>query len=256
LAHRPIQPIVSAETNQLTLNRSVITRVLGAVALLLVIVSVGGQLGKASFENKQIANLIEFFYLNGEQNIPAFFAVLLLLFAALLLAGIAVLTGKLKQTEASKWAILSCGFLLMAFDEAAAIHERLVWPIRVLLGNESLGVFYFAWVIPGIMFVLVIGVFFLRFLVHLPAATRRMVIAAVILYLGGAIGFEMLGGVNAETYGRNNLTYLMITTVEESLEMAGVIVFIYALLGFLEDSYAEVRMRFISGNFMEPKLRA
>ena len=47
---------------------------------------------------------------------------------------------------------------------------------------------------------------------------------------GGAIGVELIGGRYLELHGVENLTYAMITTVEESLEMAGVIIFIWALL--------------------------
>ena len=36
----------------------------------------------------------------------------------------------------------------------------------------------------------------------------------------------------------------MIPTVEESLEMAGVIIFIWALLKYIAENYKEVRFRF------------
>jgi hypothetical protein len=67
---------------------------------------------------------------------------------------------------------------------------------------------------------------------------------AAILYIGGAIGVELIGGRYAELHGEENWTYSMITTVEESLEMAGLIVFIWALLEYCADNYKEVRFRF------------
>lgn len=67
---------------------------------------------------------------------------------------------------------------------------------------------------------------------------------AATLYLGGAIGVEMAGGRYAELHGTNNWTYSMIVTVEESLEIAGLIVFIWALLKYCTDNYKEVRFRF------------
>jgi hypothetical protein len=45
-------------------------------------------------------------------------------------------------------------------------------------------------------------------------------------------------------HGLKNLTYVMLTTVEESLEMAGVIVFIWGLLVYLADNHKEVQFRF------------
>jgi hypothetical protein len=66
---------------------------------------------------------------------------------------------------------------------------------------------------------------------------------AATLFLGGALGVELVGSRYAEFHGGENLTYNIIATVEESLEMAGVIVFIYALLKYIADNYEEVRFR-------------
>ena len=54
----------------------------------------------------------------------------------------------------------------------------------------------------------------------------------------------MIGGRFAELHGGDNPTYVVIVTIEESLEMAGVIVFIWALLCYLADAHEEVRLRF------------
>jgi hypothetical protein len=133
----------------------------------------------------------------------------------------------------------------MAADEVASFHERLIAPMRELWGGQDLGVFYFAWVVPGMLLVLVLGLCYLRFLANLPAKTRFAFLAAAALFLGGAIGMELVGGWYAESHGLNTLTYATITTVEEGLEMAGAIVFIRALLVYLADTYAEVRFRFV-----------
>ena len=68
---------------------------------------------------------------------------------------------------------------------------------------------------------------------------------AATLYIGGVIGMELFGGSFPELHGsRAFFLPLMITTVEESLEMAGVIIFIWALLVYIADTYKEVRFRF------------
>jgi hypothetical protein len=132
----------------------------------------------------------------------------------------------------------------MAFDEAFQFHERLNIPVGTLLGDGSLGVFYFPWTIPGIALVSVLGLYFLRFLLHLPAATGLSFLMAATLYLGGAIGVELIGSRHAELYGYENWTYTMIATLEESLEMAGLIVFIWALLKYCANNLREGRFRF------------
>jgi hypothetical protein len=228
---------------QISLNPSTIARILGAVAFLLVLASIGGQFAKYVYGHSHLKGLVPLFYIDKEENIPTYFSLLLLLFAALLLAVITLLNGKQRTPHVSKWAILSFGFLFMAYDEAFQVHERLVTPVRTLLGDSNLGVFYYAWVIPGIALVLVLALFFLRFLLHLPAITRLRFMMAATLYIGGAIGFELIEGRYAELHGERNFTYSMIVTIEESLEMGGLIVFIWALLKYFADNHKEVQFR-------------
>lgn len=216
---------------------------LGALAFFLVLASITGQFLKFALGHDTLRRLILLFYIDAEQNIPTYYSVLLMLIAALLLAVIAILNAKQTVPHVAKWAILSFGFLCMAFDEAFQVHERLISPVRALLGDSTLGVFYFAWVIPGMALVLVLGLYFLRFLLHLPATVRFRFLMAATLYIGGAIGVELIGGYYAELHGKQNWTYSMIATVEESLEMAGLIVFIWSLMKYCADNYKEVRVR-------------
>ncbi len=229
--------------NQIRLNPSAVARALGAVAFLLILASIGGQLTKYLLGHDLVYGLVPLFYLDAERNIPTLFSVLLLLCAALLLTVITVLKKRQKDPDVSRWAILAFGFVLMAVDEAWSIHEKLVMPVRALLGDGPLGIFYFAWVVPGIVVVLVLTLFFLRFLLRLPTKTRFTFMIAAALYIGGAVGLELVGGRYAEMHGHDNLTYSMFATVEESLEMAGAIVFIYALLKYIADNYIEVRFQ-------------
>jgi hypothetical protein len=134
--------------------------VLGAVAYLLVLLSIAGQFAKFVLGPAFLPGLVSLFYVDVEHNIPTHFSVLLILCAAFLLTVIASLNRGQRQPHASKWAILSFGFLLMAYDEAFQVHERLNIPVGALLGNGSLGVFYFSWVIPGIALVFVLGYIF------------------------------------------------------------------------------------------------
>ena len=124
------------------------------------------------------------------------------------------------------------------------MHELLVPPTRELLGDYASGIFYFAWVIPGIAFILLFALTFVKFLLHLQLRTRWLFLVSAVLFIGGAVGTELIGGRYAELHGFQNLTYTMIATVEEALEMAGVIVFIFALLKYVETNYNEVGFYF------------
>ena len=230
-------------SHHILLTPTATVRGLTRIALLLILASVGGQLAihLAGYEDSyRIVRLVN---LDAERNIPALFSTLLLLCAALLLAFITILKKNLKATYVTHWGFLACGFLFMTADEAFSFHEMLVPPMRKLLGDGHLGIFYFAWVLPGICLVAVLALSFLRFLWHLPARTRLIFVLAATLYLGGSIGFELIGGHYAESSGTKNLTYNMLATVEESLEMAGAITFIGELMQFLAAHHLDVRFR-------------
>jgi hypothetical protein len=227
------------------LNPSLITWVLGSTASFLVLASLAGDMLQFTQWHAYTDRLFPFFDLDDEYNIPTFFSVMLLIFAALLLAAVALLTGKRPASDLSKWLILSFGFLCMAYDEAFLVHERLIHPVRSLLGNASLGIFYYAWVIPGAALVCFLALFYLKFLLRLPARTRYRFLLAAMLYLGGCIGFELIGGWYAESNGTKSMTYNLITTIEESLEMGGLVVFIDALLKYLAENYEGVKLRMI-----------
>jgi hypothetical protein len=88
-----------------------------------------------------------------------------------------------------------------------------------------------------------LGLVYLKFLFRLPKKTMVNFIVAGVVYVGGALGVELIGGRYREMQGIN-FTYKMIATVEESLEMLGVVMFIRALLLYLSESYKEVQLRF------------
>lgn len=222
-------------------SRQFYTRMLGVVAFVLVLLSLGGQFARFELGDPIFYGLVPLFYIDTEQNVPTTFSVILILIAASLLALIARLARLQKAPNASKWAVLSFGFLLMALDEALQFHERLNIPIGQLLGDGTLGVLYFPWVIPGILLVFTLGLFFIKFLWALPVPTRVQFLLAAFLYVGGAIGVELIGSRHAELHGFENWTYSLIATVEESLEMAGLVVFIRALLNYCAAKYQSVR---------------
>jgi len=234
-----------------SLNPSAVARVLGAIAFILMLAHLGERFSHLELGYGAPLGPLALFNLSAERNIPAYFSMLLMLFVALLVALIAVLSRENGAPHLSKWIVLSVGFAYMAFDEA---HERLMVPIRYLLrvtdpagagnGEVVLGAFYFAWLIPAVALVLLLGLYFLRFLLYLPATTRYRFLAAAALYLGGAIGFELIGGAYADAYGYDNWTYTLIATAEEVLEMAGLIAFIWALLKYCAETYREVRLGF------------
>jgi hypothetical protein len=124
--------------------------VLALIAFLLLFASLGSELGNfwTGAESRVFPKLVKAFSVDRELNVPAFFSMVMLLFSSSLLACMSLLSYDGRAASLRYWGVLSLGFLWMAFDEIASVHEKLIEPMRVVLGGENLGVFYFAWVVP------------------------------------------------------------------------------------------------------------
>lgn len=219
-----------------------VTRWLVVTAAALVAFSVAGQIVRHYTGYDGVA--VRLFYVDTELNVPTFFAVALLLTASVLLGIIAANRRRTGFDDWVKWAVLCGGFFVMALDEGAAVHERLIRPVRALLGEGPYGLLYYAWVVPAILLVVALGLYFMRFLSRLPAYTRAQFLIAATLFLGGAIGVELAGGAWAEERGTGNIGYGLIVNVEEGLELIGTIVFINALLIYMAAYVRSFDIRF------------
>jgi hypothetical protein len=235
--------------NQILVNPNKIIRFLIILAVILIIASIVGQLIKYVLGHPTGLGLIRIFSLNEEANIPTFFSSLLMILAASLLGIIALFRRRQNNLHDSKlWSLLCIGLLYMAFDESSQIHEMLASPIKGMLGEGKLGFLYFAWVIPFIPIVIVIGLLMVRFLTRLPKKTRLAFLTSGIIYVLGAIIIEMIGGRYAELNGQENLVFNMIGTVEETFELAGLIGFVWALLIYLADNFGEMQVQIVKGH--------
>jgi hypothetical protein len=232
------------KNNSLVLSKKLVFNTLLIIACLLVFASIAGQVMKYIFGHPTVHGLVHLFNVSHEQNIPTLFSVILLLTCAGLLGVIFYFQRKQQLELSMYWAILSLGFIYMAIDEFTELHENVGMLLKPLIGGYSHGFFYYSWVIPALILVIFLGIFFLKFLLHLPKKTRVAFIIAGIVYLTGLIGIEMPGGYYAELHGGTNLTYSLITTLEESLEMLGLILFIRALLDYLSTHFSEISINF------------
>lgn len=183
-----------------------------------------------------------FFDLGREGNLPALFGGALLLLAAVLLA-VAAAGERGRGRPAGSWRCLSWLFVFLAFDEWLALHEALIKPLRGLLHTD--GLLRFAWVIPYGALTAAVGLACLGLLRRLPARTRNLFVAAGAVYVAGALGCEMIGGLVEQRAGRHGWEFALEVLVEESLEMGGAILFVYALADYAraELSGLSVRLR-------------
>jgi len=157
---------------------------------------------------------LSIFDLDEEESFGTWFSsVALLLAGALLLVQARALRGRADRWFAS-WMILGIGFVVLSVDEVVGLHE-----LMNTLMEET------PWTVVGFAIFAVVGVSYLPFLWRYRWRTAGLFFLAGAVYGGGAVGVEHWTGSDV-----NSLHYNMWTTLEEGMEMAGVILFIYALL--------------------------
>jgi hypothetical protein len=167
------------------------------------------------------------FYVDFETNVPTWWSAMLLLASAAiagLLARAARSTGDDRWPD---WLALAVLFAAMAADEAASLHELLQKPLRAALGSETW--LRYPLILPGVIAAGVIAFRFRRFMRTIGATRRRLMTGGAIFALG-ALVFETIGGWFAPEAIGPNATYVVLTTTEEALEMAGATMVLIALL--------------------------
>ena len=164
---------------------------------------------------------LQLFDVDQENNLPTWFSQFLLILASALLWICAGKETAEKRPFHGHWYVLSAGFLLMAIDEVAGMHESI---------NS---VIIMTWAKPAAFLVLVIGLAFVPFLLQLPRATALLFGVAGAVFLTGAVGAEIGGNAMVRDSLENTLGYKLNTMAEESLEMFGVILFLWALLRYM-----------------------
>ena len=173
-------------------------------------------------------DFIPMFDLDREQNIPTLFSSLLFMFNALLFW----LIGKYQQEEKKYWYGLASLFAFLSFDESATIHEKLGDFTEQFV--DASGILYYPWVISYSLLVLVLVILYFRFFYHMPKKLFYRFVLAAAIFLSGAIGFELLGAQEADLYGTDSPLYTIYYTIEESLEMFGLIYLMGILLDMLD----------------------
>lgn len=225
----------------LVIKRKKVVLTLAGAAAFLLLAYVACQVIRFETGHGSLGGIIHAFDLNGENNIPSYFSTIILLISAFLLYVIATRKKISQDIYSLHWKVLSAIFFFMSLDEAASIHELLISVMGKLF--HASGIFYFGWVLVGIPLVIVFTIAYLKFLFHLPMKWRISISISGILYVSGALGMEMVGGSYLSRTGVEDFTYSMMVLVEESLENIGIILFISALLGYIQSYLPETAVR-------------
>jgi len=171
----------------------------------------------------------ELFSLDREANVPSWFSSALLLSAAGLVALVALDAAERRDRWRRHWAGLVLVYLVLSVDETAEFHERIGSWLRAQL--DLGGPLRYAGIIPMLAFAVLVTIAYARFVLALPPQTRSRIVLAAVVFVAGAAGVEALTGWWSES-GEHATTTLLISTVEENLELAGTVIFMFAVLGY------------------------
>lgn len=162
--------------------------------------------------------------LSSDLGVGTWVSALLLAAAALLALGCGAVA---RRPRRRGFRVLAAALTLVSVDEVAAQHERVG---RELRDSFDLGGFlYYAWVLPAAALVFGFVAWQWRWFVALEAPLRRPLALAAVLFLGGAMGIELLESRLASDGGEASLAYLLLVAVEEALELAAASIVVLAL---------------------------
>ncbi|KPJ78880.1 MAG: hypothetical protein AMJ58_13020 [Gammaproteobacteria bacterium SG8_30] len=190
--------------------------------------------------DEQVMGLLPLLNVGTERNLPTFYSACAMLVCSGLLLLIARLEWSRPRGVGLYWAVLAAVFCGLACDEMLVLHEKLIAPVRNLLGTS--GALYYAWVIPYGAFALAFAGAYSRFLSRLPRRSALLFVLSGAVFVSGALVLEMLGAAWIESYG-HGVGYVAFQTVEEAFEMSGIVLFIFSLLDYIGREH-ELQLRF------------
>lgn len=164
--------------------------------------------------------LVQHLSLSYEGNVPTWFATVLLFSSALAAARIA------REAVAFRryWWGVAAVFAYASLDEAAELHEHMggTFDLR--------GPLYYDWVIPAAVLLVALVIVFWPFVRALEHGTRRRLMVAGAIYIGGAVVMELPLGWWTDRAGPDTLGYALIDWFEETMELVGASLALLALV--------------------------
>jgi len=198
---------------------------------------------KFYFKLGDVYGLFPLFNFDFEKNIPTLFSSIILFISSALLFIIAMGHKRLSSNYLP-WFWLGIIMLFLSIDETAQLHEKLIAPGRELFNTS--GALHYAWIIPYGAVLLVLLVLYFRFIFNLEKKVMVLFILSGLIYVIGALGFEMISGLEYESGGKSSILFWFISTCEESLEMLGIAVFIYTLLVYIATQFDNPTISIVS----------
>ncbi|MEZ5945858.1 MAG: hypothetical protein R3C13_08630 [Hyphomonas sp.] len=191
---------------------------------------------KYGFDREYLFGLAAKFHLNKEMNVPTVTSTLILVGCAAMLSVNALLSPKGRRAA---WWLLAAVFLFLGYDESMQIHEMLSGSVHRTFQADWVPAF--AWVLPYGAAIIVLAVVLLPWFLALDRASQISFFLAGVIYVGGALGIELLEGMSFSSIDQSlsveglraanhSLPHELLTTTQECMEYIGSAFFLYLLV--------------------------
>ena len=178
-----------------------------------------------------MTSIFNAFQLDNEGNIPTWYSSMLLAINGFFLLLLGAATRRAQLPDGRYWSVLGGIFLVLSLDETASIHEHI--GLIVSRFTDGSGTVPFGWTLVAMPLMILLAAIYLRALFRLPRRACWLIVTSGLLYVGGAMGFEILGWIFQSFWPGWSPSYMMLTFTEETLEFSGQTLFAYTLLGLL-----------------------
>jgi len=216
--------------------------VLVIILAILILLSLAIDVTEELTGERNLFGFRESFDLTRGPNISRFYNMLLLLIGALLLASIAQYHKNVRGAGSWMWAVMAVIFLTLALLKVTDFLSV------TGLALDKLRVPWFTRGAVALPFLFILVLYFGYFVYKLPGDVRGEVLLAAAVYLTGAVVLDTFEWWNYADFMSGSLYYDVLSTLEETLEMTGVIIFIHALLRYLERYVHQVRINITGQN--------
>ena len=215
-----------------------IRRVAGILAIVIVALSVTSFVVEVLADfvivgNKYLDRIAEWLEVDREASVPTWYATITLGACAAMLAIIARDAQVRRRPFPRHWAALAVIFALLSLEEILGIHSEATQRLRDVVSITDGAAYAIALAAIAVLGLLIVAVAFGRFYLHLPVRWRLWFTIGAVIYLIGVFASDAVGDYLVNASGEGTLAYVIVQTVEEALEMIGVLIFIVMLLDYI-----------------------
>ncbi len=221
---------------RLSVSARAVANGLAVLIVIISLVSFGGQVVSEFVitENEYVDAMTHLVDVNAEASIPTWYAAITLMACSVMLGVIAIGARLHLRPYPGQWALLSIGFALLSIEEIIGIHSQATRVLRSMVSITEGPGYVLALGAIGLVGLAVLGLVFGRFFMHLPARWRSRFAIGGVVYIMGVFGSDAIGDYLRTAFGPASFLYIVVLTVEEALEMIGVLIFIVALLEYIQ----------------------